>query len=892
MAAKDSRGQVAAIFERWVEACLVLGDEVEAAEICGDRQDLLPQVKALIAEFEQVNSALPSTLTGRRLGPYRFGEILGRGGMGVVYEATDVALGRPTAIKVLRQGFSEPLRRRLLREARMTARLQHPNIATFYDAGRLDDIDYVALELVKGETLRSEIEKGPLDLDRALALMAQILQALSHAHGWGVVHRDIKPENVVVGDRGAVKVLDFGLAGPLQPEVEGARDETDADESGAGDWHSKQVDPQRLSQSLLSLTRSGVLMGTPAYMAPEQVVGLPVDLRADLFAAGALLFEMVAGHRAFAGDSLAEICASVVAGPPTERLEEIEPRRLREVLTRCLQPSPGQRFASASDLLEAVRDLAGTSAMALGPVVLAILDIGASAAKDRTAAATLNEAFYQGFAVIDGLRLVARERLRAMADRGTQRREARGRGKENETQGAVPTLDSQARHLGATAVLSGSLESARSTRVLTIRLWRGSFVHEQQLRGNLQELVDGVPAAVAELSTALGLKPTSRQPIPGRRLQLLGCWAEVTQLANINDRADFERTNELLHRCIELDASFSPAFAALGRIYTMRYAYTADVEDLDRAVEFAQRAATIDPSSVEASMWLGYAQALRNRPLESYRAHRASLEAGPGSFTPYYFFGLSLLLCYDREAVLVIRSQSEEPVESSSDLHLWRRREARGLLQRSLSLNPQFGWAWMALGCTHLELGDLEAAIHCLSKSIELEPSTVPPMRGSRTYLGDCLRRQGRLDGARQTVLSSLEQLEEADYMYRDTMRGLSLCVLGRIALAEGDLEAANAAFQRAALHIEGRRQARCGGHVMVQALAGQTRATGNPEPLAKAKELFEARSGLDFTGLWALTPDADLLELARAAAAVGRSPEAQALLDRAVEAGASECVL
>jgi serine/threonine-protein kinase len=270
------------------------------------------------------------TLTiGTHLGSHEITALLGKGGMGEVYRARDLKLKREVAIKILPKEFSRDSDRtcRFQREAEVLASLNHPNIAGIYDLAEASGTRFLVLELVEGETLADRIARGPIPADEALYIAKQIAEALEAAHERGVIHRDLKPANVKVTPEGKVKVLDFGLA----KAMEGAP--TNAMASN--------------SPTLLSGTMGGVLIGTAAYMAPEQARGKKVDQRADIWAFGVVLFEMLTGHSAFKGEDLTEILASVVKDRPDLSLA---PRRARKLLEACLEKDPGKRLQSIGDM--------------------------------------------------------------------------------------------------------------------------------------------------------------------------------------------------------------------------------------------------------------------------------------------------------------------------------------------------------------------------------------------------------------------------------------------------------------------------------------------------------------------------------------------------------------
>src|SRR5262245_54842384 len=232
---------------------------------------------------------------GARLGPYEIQTLLGAGGMGEVYRARDTKLNRDVALKILPELFaSDPDRlARFQREAQLLATLNHPHIATIHGFEETASVKALVLELVEGPTLADRIAQAPVPLDEALAIAAQIVSALEAAHDRGVVHRDLKPANIKLTPDGTVKVLDFGLAKMLDE-----RSATLSGERGA-----LSVSPT-LS---VHATYAGVILGTAAYMSPEQARGRPVDKRADVWAFGCIVFEMIAGARPFDGDDVAEM---------------------------------------------------------------------------------------------------------------------------------------------------------------------------------------------------------------------------------------------------------------------------------------------------------------------------------------------------------------------------------------------------------------------------------------------------------------------------------------------------------------------------------------------------------------------------------------------------------
>jgi Tol biopolymer transport system component len=288
-----------------------------------------------------------SLTSGTKLGPYEIVAPLGAGGMGEVYRARDSRLKREVAIKVLPQAFSldADRLRRFEQEALATAALNHPNILAVFDLGTNEGSPYVVSELLEGETLRERLRGGSITVRKTLDYTLQIAHGLAAAHEKGIIHRDLKPENLFITKDGRVKILDFGLAKLTQPE--------------SGDHTSLPT--------MTHATEAGVVLGTAGYMSPEQVRGMAVDARSDIFSFGAILYEMISGKRAFHRETSADTMSAILKEDPPDLAEtnrSVSPA-LERIVQHCLEKSPEQRFHSASDIafdLEHLSGVSGTSA--------------------------------------------------------------------------------------------------------------------------------------------------------------------------------------------------------------------------------------------------------------------------------------------------------------------------------------------------------------------------------------------------------------------------------------------------------------------------------------------------------------------------------------------------
>ena len=282
---------------------------------------------------------------GQRLGHYRIDGTIGQGGMGTVYRATDTRLDREVAIKVLPAEVTADMerRQRFRQEALLAAAFNHPNIATVHDVGEQERVTFIVMELVPGESLRHLIRSQPLDVRRAIDIATGIAAGLARAHRGGVLHRDLKPDNVVLTDDGVPKILDFGLGKLIgDPDPEGGEPLAEA--------------PTATIQTSPYLTRHGQIIGTLAYMSPEQVKGRSVDARSDVFSFGVLLYEMLAGTRPFAGESGLDTATAILRDDPMplDELRRDVPPGLQAILARCLDKAPEERFASGQELHDAL----------------------------------------------------------------------------------------------------------------------------------------------------------------------------------------------------------------------------------------------------------------------------------------------------------------------------------------------------------------------------------------------------------------------------------------------------------------------------------------------------------------------------------------------------------
>ena len=767
----------------------------------------------------------PSVVIGRVLSHYRIERPLGAGGMGEVFLARDLALGRPAAIKVLSSSLAPDARDRLFREAEACARLQHPAIATFYEAGEADGVAFLAMEYVEGETLRDRLDRGPVPFPQTLAIGGSVLEALGHAHAAGVLHRDIKPENIMVTDALLGKLLDFGIARLWQGE---------ADEN---------------EKTGVALTAPGAVIGTLSYMSPEQLKGHDLDVRTDLFSLGAVLFEMLSGKHAFGGDSEAEIIASILTSEARFEAPPGVPPETGAMLARAMSRNPDRRYASAAAFLSDLRALGSGELVVSLPDTLAIVDFRnlKGDADDDWIGSGFGESLATDLTRLPGVTLVPRERVRQAS--------------------AGRDLAELGRLLGCRWVLSGGFQRVGPRLRVTASLVDGTTgenVFSEKFDGELDELFslqDRLSARAAEALQS-GSAPAPR---PAPRIDVFERHARGRRFFHRLEKGTMDQARVYFEEAAGVDPDYAPALAGLAAVHAMRFPFQTDRRELELSESYARRAIAADPQLAEPRVWLSYSLSRLGRLEEGLVQAKRAMELDPTNVFAAYFAALC--------SAQIRRSD-----------------EAVVLFQRTLELDPRHGFAMLGLAWLHLEQGRSAEARWCLERCCALEGEmAMGPTAGVAVYLGECLRRLGDREAARSSCLRGLQAVEKSDHMYRDTFRGVGLCALGRTALEQDDAEAAQAAFTQAVAHLRGRPRALGGGHLLVQALAGLSRAGAGGGTLDEALALYENRQGHNFDMMWSCDDPVTLLELSRAAAGAGRAADAEAFRARAVAAGSWE---
>lgn len=829
------------------------------AAVCGDDLELFEQAGTLVRAAAATGSFLedgtsagrpggaprpddaPSVprATDRILGHYRLAEWLGAGGMGAVYRAQDLALGRDAALKLLAKEFDADLRMRLLREAQTAAKLQHPAIATFFEAGEADGEAFIAMEFVRGQTLRERLQEGPLPVDEALSIARCVLEALEHAHAAGILHCDIKPENLIVTGPRSAKLLDFGIARSLVAATDGVGAMTGASTAvGAG------------------ATR---FAGTIGYMAPEQLLREPLDARTDIFQVGAVLYEMLTGRPAFSGASPLDYFAAVLMqGPDLEAAPFRDlPDRLQIVLRRALALKPGGRYLTAADFLRELEDVVDGRLTTGLPTTVAVLDLENLSGDEEWdwLCTAVGESLNGRLSRIPGAAVVTREKLLGVVPSVTE---------PGDTARALEV----GRRAGASSVVSGRFQTSGRRLIVTMRRLDVATRRSTEL-DPVEGSIDGIFTLEDQLAGAvaksLGMTLSPPESARVKSLEAYECVARARHLVERLSKGAVDQARDLLDRAVAIDPSYVPALVALANAYGFRSIATTNPDDLDRALHFADRALAIDPENSEAYTWRGYALMRQTRFAEAAVAYRRASELDPTNAKSHYFAGVSALF-------------------------FGRISDALPLLQRAVDLDAHAGMLWLALGAAHLSLCQRVEAKYSFGRArdLELDPGPVRfgPTAGADAYIAEVLRIEGHLDTARDHALKGLESAERSDHAYRDTFRAYALVVLGSTALDQSDLEAARAAFGQVLAQAQGRPRTRSCGQLVVRALAGLAVTNGDVRLFQEACRLYNARETYNFEPFQGALEHQSLDELARAAQALGRPDQARELCTRARDAG------
>jgi serine/threonine protein kinase/tetratricopeptide (TPR) repeat protein len=723
-------------------------------EACAGHEALRREIESLLGSYDRSDSFLETSpahvfglsgvalLTGRRIGPYQLSVRIGAGGMGEVYKARDTRLDRTVAIKVLPSAVAPDAQahERFEREARAVAALNHPHICTLHDIGSQDGIDYLVMEFLEGETLATRLQTGALDVARAVEYGTQIASALEAAHHAGLVHRDLKPGNIMLVKSGA-KLLDFGLAKTWEPLAAGG---------------------QTIRPTEGGLTTPGVIIGTLEYMAPEQIEGMPVDSRTDIFAFGLVLFEMLTGRKAFPGTSQAGIMAAILKDEPTEIHGQPE---LNRIVRRCLAKDRAQRFQDAHELGAALAGVrAGTIAGIASAVTdsLAVLPLANVAGDEDTEylCEGIVETLINHLSRVSTLRVVARTTaFQYRHERDTQK---------------------TARELGVRTLLTGRLVRRGDTLNIQVELidpYAGTQLWGQKYNRRLTDIFVVEEDVAQEIIRALRLHlvPGTAERLARRQSDNV----EAYQLClkgrffwNKRTRDALERAIECYRQAIEVEPSYAMAYAGLADCYNVlgTFSMMPPLEAFPRARAAARRALEIDDSLVTARIAEAVVSSTYDRDYDrGERAFLQAIETDPRYPEARQWYGIHLCVRgrFD-EGIPQLRCAQQLDALSpmvntqlASGYYLARQyAQAKDVLRATLDIHGSFGPAHWFLGKVYAHERADDHAIAELQKAVDAT-GRAPVFLGT---LGWALGFAGRTTDA-ERVLDELRARSAQEYV-------------------------------------------------------------------------------------------------------------------------------
>ena len=701
--------------------------EERAALLAGIDSDLRREIELLLAQptsgefldrpaIENAPELLDastdiSLAAGARLGPYRIESKLGEGGMGVVYRARDLSLGREVALKLLPADMvADPqARKRLLKEAQAASRLNHPNIATIYEVNEWENVPFISMELVTGQTLKQILSRGGLSPAQFLGIARQIAEGLQEAHRKGVYHRDIKPGNIMLDSRSQVKILDFGLAVIA--------------------WHERGAGETDESFSTRTVTQNSA-GGTVPYMAPEQLRGEPADARSDIFSFGVLLYECLSGHLPFRGETSIDVLHAILREPHKpliELLPGISPE-WEHLVNRCLVKSAGQRCASMDEALEALRGVAAPALRSEKSLAVLYFANLSRDKKDEYFRDGMTEDIITELAKVKELQIFPRSAVLPFRDNPL-------------------TVAQISQRLAVAYVLDGSIRRAGNRLRITTQLAEtrtGHTVWAERYDRQLEDVFAIQDEIAQNIAGALRVMLTEKEKreiekVPTSEVQAYDYYLRGRQFFYQYSRKGLEFARQMFARAIVIDPGYARAFAGVADSCSFLYMwFEASEDNLTEAGTASRRAVELDPESAEAHASRGLAESLSKNYECAEKEFEASFRLNPQLFEAYYFSGRAWFAQgqYEKAADRFAIASRANPDDYQA--HAMRagclralgreeeacqeRRDSLRLAELHLQLHPDDVRA-VSLGANALcELGERARALEWASRALAMDP--------------------------------------------------------------------------------------------------------------------------------------------------------------------------
>jgi serine/threonine protein kinase/tetratricopeptide (TPR) repeat protein len=713
-----------------------------------------------------------------RLGPYEIVAQLGAGGMGEVYRARDTRLDRDVAVKVLPERVAEDhlALARFQREAKAIAALSHPNILAIYDIGTEQGTAYAVMELLQGETLGRRIKNARLDWRSAVNIGLGIAEGLAAAHAKGIIHRDIKPDNIFLTIDGGVKVLDFGLA-RLEPRP------------------TTTTLPDK-PETITLETQPGMVMGTVAYMSPEQVRGQPADARSDIFAFGCVLYEMVSGKRPFDGGTNADMMAAILQQTPAALTDSASdrPAELDRVIVRCLEKNPAHRFQTARELAQALRNL-GVQAGKGDTGKQAGIDTGkhaetAPAKTIQTASVAVlpfvnmssdaeNEYFSDGLAEeliaaltkVEGLHVASRTSAFAFKGKNEDVR------KIGEQLNVRTVLEGSVRKAGNRLRISAQLVNAADG----CNLWSETFNRQLEDVFAIQdEIAQNIVKALRVILTEKD-KRAMEQTAPTADVEAYDYYLRGRQFFRQFRRKGFEFARQMFARAIAIDPCYARAYAGMADCHSFLYQqWEATEANVTQADACSRKALELGADLAETHVARGFALSLQKRFEEACKEFETAIGLDPTLYEARYFYGRTRLAegKLEEAARLFEEACRMRPDEYQAASHLTsiyaglgRKAECQAacrrclqVVEKHLQLHPDDARALYLGAVVWGQLGERAKALDWAGRALALDPeepitlynvACMYSLQGEPEQAMDCLEKAVRFGFAHKAWIEN-----------------------------------------------------------------------------------------------------------------------------------------
>ena len=689
---------------------------------------------------------MPST--GSTVQHYEIEDRIGAGGMGEVFRARDTRLGREVALKFIAPPYrGDPDRRaRLLKEARAASALRSPAVATTFDIGEEGPDLFIVMELVDGEPLSDRISRGPISVPVVLHMASQIADALDEAQTLGIVHRDIKSANLIMTPRGRVKILDFGLA------------KMTGDGPGPG-----------ADQPTMAATQLGMVVGTVAYMSPEQAMGKAVDHRSDLFSLGVVLYEALTARLPFSGDTLAAVVDQIVRQEPPAlaRLNYDIPTRLEDIVRRLLAKMPSARYQSARELLVDIKTLradleldspsvsshalsSATRAASVPSNVVAVVPFAniTREPEDDWIGSGIAETVTADLKTIRGLTVLGRERvfdaLRHLGSSDSGNLDER------------VSID-VGRQLRARWLVTGGYQRLGPMIRITARavdVESGTVVRTVKIDGEITNIFTLQDQIVYDLSRGINLTLNKSEvaAIEQKETESVEAYeARSRAMMNLLEGSPqaLDRALHLLEKATQYDPNYAAAWAALGAAYDFKGSFLSLKELSHKAVEMERRAIALDPKLADAHRWLGLSLMSVGQYDDAIAAIEEAVRLQPADANNYSALGRGYWV-------------------GKGDLDA-----GIAHLERAAEINPDLGYAHLQLGLLYALRGELDHAESACRRAIDLQERFVSGREGLQivgayTRMGYVHYLRGELDEALRVFQQQVDALESSDHALKE----------------------------------------------------------------------------------------------------------------------------